>query len=170
MEDYAFISCGEKFTASQILTASKDVIHGWKQYCANIQPLEIDTEKQAIPICEMDESADGRYIGDEAVNANTLQNPQNQDSYSHSYESTTHSVNNLKVETLEALRQFGLIMAVFMMVASIYILLISLEAGANRVRRTYRSRFGSGDEEESRTGGDLTARVGWTSSFKRYKN
>ena len=118
----------------------------------------------------MDENADGRYIGDEAVNANTLQNPQNQDSYSHSYESTTHSVNNLKVETLEALRQFGLIMAVFMMVASIYILLISLEAGANRVRRTYRSRFGSGDEEESGTGGDLTARVGWTSSFKRYKN
>ena len=59
MEDYAFISCGEKFTASQILTASKDVIHGWKQYCANIQPLEIDTEKQAIPICEMDESAAG---------------------------------------------------------------------------------------------------------------
>ena len=119
----------------------------------------------------MDESADGRYIGDEAVNANTLQNPQNQESYPHYlHDSTTHSGDNLKVETLEALRQFGLIMAVFMMVAAIYILLVSLEAGVSRIRRTYRSRFGSGNEEESGTGGDLAARVGWTSSFKRYKN
>jgi len=77
------------------------------------------------------------------------------------------SSRNLKAETLLALLELGVIASVFMMVAAVYIAMIAAEAGLGKVRRAYRRRFGSPDDEERCAVLDPAARVG---TFKRYKN
>ena len=77
------------------------------------------------------------------------------------------SSRNLKVETLLALVELGVIAAVFMMVAAVYIAMIGAEAGLGKMKRAYRRRFGSPDDEERCAVLDPAARVG---TFKRYKN
>ena len=77
------------------------------------------------------------------------------------------SSRNLKAETLLALVELGVIAAVFMMVAAVYIAMIGAEAGLGKGKRAYRRRFGSPDDEERCAVLDPAARVG---TFKRYKN
>ena len=77
------------------------------------------------------------------------------------------SSRNLKAETLLALVELGVIAAVFMMVAAVYIAMIGAEAGLGKMKRAYRRRFGSPDDEERCAVLDPAARVG---TFKRYKN
>ena len=76
------------------------------------------------------------------------------------------SIDNLKMQTLLALQELGIVLGVAFMVASIFLLMIMAEKMMLSLLKKYRVSFGgkNGDEDVE---ADPAALVG---TFKRYKN
>lgn len=71
---------------------------------------------------------------------------------------------NLQVQSLLALQEFGIVLAVACMVGGIFFLMISIEKIFDNVKELYQKRFGDYQEDDIE---DPAALVG---TFKRYKN
>ena len=71
---------------------------------------------------------------------------------------------SLKLQSLLALQELGIVIAVALMVGIIFMMMILLEKTMNSVSEFYNKRFGEGEEEDVE---DPAALVG---TFKRYKN
>ena len=71
---------------------------------------------------------------------------------------------NLKVQTLLALQELGIVIAVAFMVGGIFMLMIFVEKIWDQVMTAYQKKFGGYKEDDVE---DPAALVG---SFKRYKN
>ena len=71
---------------------------------------------------------------------------------------------SLKMQSLLALQELGIVIAVALMVGIIFMMMILLEKTMNSVSEFYNKRFGEGEEEDAE---DPAALVG---TFKRYKN
>ena len=74
------------------------------------------------------------------------------------------SLDNLKVQSLLALQELGIVVGVAFMVAGIFLLMVYMEKLANNILSRYQKRFGNPTEEDVE---DPAALVG---TFKRYKN
>ena len=71
---------------------------------------------------------------------------------------------NLRIQTLLAIQEFGIVLAVACMVGCIFFLMISIEKLFDNMVELYQKRFGDYKEEDIE---DPAALVG---TFKRYKN
>ena len=71
---------------------------------------------------------------------------------------------SLKVQTLLALQEMGIVIGVALMVGIIFFLMVALENLWNSVTEVYQKRYGDEKEEDAE---DPAALVG---TFKRYKN
>lgn len=76
----------------------------------------------------------------------------------------TKKMANLKVQTLLALQELGIVVAVAFMVGGIFMLMIFVEKIWDQVMTAYNKRFGAYKEDDVE---DPAALVG---TFKRYKN
>ena len=76
-----------------------------------------------------------------------------------------NSIENLKMQTLLALQELGIVIGVAFMVASIFVLMVYTEKVVLSLRTKYRKHFGGQEEEDVEA--DPAALVG---TFKRYKN
>ena len=74
---------------------------------------------------------------------------------------------NLKVQTLLALQELGIVIAVAFMVGGIFMLMIYLEKMSDAVMTAYQKKFGGYKEEDVEDPAKAAALVG---TFKRYKN
>ena len=74
------------------------------------------------------------------------------------------SLANLKVQTLLALQELGVVMGVAFMVAGIFLLMVFMEKLGQTVMIKYHKRFGKSNADDVE---DPAALVG---TFKRYKN
>ena len=78
--------------------------------------------------------------------------------------SYNHKTNNLKLQTLLALQELGIVIAVAFMVGGIFFLMIFVEKIYEQVISVYQKKFGKNVEDDVE---DPAALVG---TFKRYKN
>ena len=74
-----------------------------------------------------------------------------------------NSLANLKVQTLLALQELGIVIGVAFMVGTIFMLMIFVEKVCNGVSEVYQKKFGTTEDDPE----DPAALVG---TFKRYKN
>ena len=74
-------------------------------------------------------------------------------------------LDNLKVQTLLALQELGIVIAVAFMVGGIFMLMIFVEKIWDSVMTVYQRKFGGGESET-----DIEDPAALVGTFKRYKN